>query len=116
MIDRRTLARTVLPAAFLAFFAAFYCASYAAQGRNDNTLRKFNESVDALIKKVSPSVVQILVTGYGPIESSERGSTAAVIGRQRALRSGFLVATTGAPGSTAPPVARTPRPPATLPP
>jgi len=95
MIDRRTLARTVLPAAFLAFFAAFYCASYAAQGRNDNTLRKFNESVDALIKKVSPSVVQILVTGYGPIESSERGSTAAVIGRQRAIGSGFVIDPTG---------------------
>src|SRR5260370_23648472 len=91
MIERRTLARTVFPAAFLAFFAAFYCASYAAQGRNDNTLRKFNESVDALIKKVSPSVVQILVTGYGPIESSERGSTAAGIGRQRAIGSGSVI-------------------------
>jgi serine protease Do len=57
----------------------------------DNALRKLNESVDALIKKVSPSVVQILVTGYGPVESSERGNTAVVIGRQRAIGSGFVV-------------------------
>src|SRR5580765_1735905 len=35
--------------------------SSSAQDRSDNTLRKLNESVDALIKKVSPSVVQILV-------------------------------------------------------
>ena len=31
-------------------------------------LRKLNESAAALVKKVSPSVVQILVTGYGPLE------------------------------------------------
>jgi serine protease Do len=62
-----------------------------AQDRGDNTLRKLNESVDALIKKVSPSVVQILVTGYGPIESGERGNTAVVIGRQRAIGSGFVI-------------------------
>jgi serine protease Do len=62
-----------------------------AQDRGDNTLRKLNESVDALIKKVSPSVVQIMVTGYGPIESGERGNTAVVIGRQRAIGSGFVI-------------------------
>src|SRR6266851_4285395 len=96
MIDpRRTLARTALPAAILLFFAVFHGAFATAQDRNENTLRKFNESVDALIKKVSPSVVQILVTGYGPIESSERGSTAAVIGRQRAIGSGFVIDPTG---------------------
>src|SRR5437867_6110020 len=54
-------------------------------------LRKLNQSVDALIKKVSPSVVQILVTGYGPLEEGERGSTNAVIGRQRAIGSGFII-------------------------
>src|SRR5580692_2302200 len=46
----------------------------------DNTLRKLNESVDALIRKVSPSVVQILVAGYGPVEESH-GNTSVVIGR-----------------------------------
>jgi serine protease Do len=79
------------------FAAAFLCllqipsAPATAQDRGDNTLRKLNESVDALIKKVSPSVVQILVTGYGPIESGEHGNTAGVIGRQRAIGSGFVI-------------------------
>src|SRR5262249_45929674 len=60
------------------------------QAQSNDTLHKLNESVDALIKKVSPSVVQILVTGYGPIEQ-ERSSAAVVIGRQRAIGSGFVV-------------------------
>jgi serine protease Do len=61
-----------------------------AQDHTPDTLHKFNESVDALIKKVSPSVVQILVTGYGPLEA-ERGNTGVVIGRQRAIGSGFVI-------------------------
>jgi len=65
----------------------------SAQSRDHSTdaLRKLNESVDALIKKVSPSVVQILVTGYGPLEDAEHGNTTAVIGRQRAIGSGFVI-------------------------
>src|SRR5260370_41178486 len=53
------------------------------------TLRKLNESVAALIKRVSPSVVQILVTGYGPLEEGEHESTASFIGRQRAIAPRF---------------------------
>src|SRR5438445_1670941 len=62
-----------------------------AQDRGDNTLHKLNESIDALIKKVSPSVVQILVTSYGPVESTEHGTTALTLGRQRAIGSGFVI-------------------------
>jgi len=40
--------------------------------------------VNALIKKVSPSVVQIVVTGYGPLEEGEHGSGKRRVGRQRA--------------------------------
>jgi serine protease Do len=70
---------------------AFHGTSAAAQDRGDDALRKLNESVGALIKKVSPSVVQILVTGYGPIDSGEHSNTAVVIGRQRAIGSGFVI-------------------------
>src|SRR5260370_3638592 len=58
-------------------------------------LRKLNESAAALIKRVSPSVVQILVTGYGPLEEGEKGSTSSVIGRQRAIDSGFVADSSG---------------------
>jgi serine protease Do len=60
-----------------------------------DTLHKLNESVDTLIKKVSPSVVQILVTGYGPLEEADRSSTAVIIGRQRAIGSGFVIDPSG---------------------
>jgi len=79
----------------IAAFVAALPNSATAQDRGDNTLHKLNESVDALIRKVSPSIVQILVTGYGPIESAERGNTAVTIGRQRAIGSGFVIDSTG---------------------
>lgn len=66
-----------------------------SSGAATDELRKLNESAAALIKKVAPSVVQILVTGYGPLEEGEKGSTASVIGRQRAIGSGFVVESSG---------------------
>jgi serine protease Do len=75
----------------LAFLISLHSSPIAAQDRRDNALRKLNESVDVLIKRVSPSVVQILVTGYGPIDSGEHSNTAVVIGRQRAIGSGFVI-------------------------
>jgi serine protease Do len=52
---------------------------------------QFDSMVDALIKKVSPSVVQILVTAYAPLEENSRGNAGVVLGRQRASGSGFVV-------------------------
>jgi serine protease Do len=72
--------------------------SVRAQSTGDNsgdTLHKLNESVGALIKRVSPSVVQVLVTGYGPLEDADKGSTSVVIGRQRAIGSGFVIDPSG---------------------
>ncbi len=65
------------------------------QDGSADDLHRLNQSVDALIKKVSPSVVQILVTGYGPLEEGERGNTNTVIGRQRAIGSGFVIEESG---------------------
>jgi serine protease Do len=75
---------------------AGFCSTPAhAQDRSGDALHKLNESIDALIKKVSPSVVQILVTGYGPLEAGERSNTGVVIGRQRAIGSGFVIDPSG---------------------
>jgi serine protease Do len=52
---------------------------------------QYDSMVDALIKKVSPSVVQILVTAYAPLEESSRGNAGVVLGRQRASGSGFVI-------------------------
>jgi S1-C subfamily serine protease len=66
-----------------------------AQGRFMEELRKTNEAVGELIRSVTPSVVQILVTGYGPQEDSEQSNTGVIIGRQRAIGSGFIVDPSG---------------------
>ena len=66
-----------------------------AQERPMQDLQRLNQSVDALIKKVSPSVVQILVTGYGPLEEGDRCNTNTIIGRQRAIGSGFVIEESG---------------------
>ncbi len=80
-----------------ALFLLVHLAAANGQSQDHSTdaLRKLNESVDALIKKVSPSVVQILVTGYGPLEEGEHGNASAVIGRQRAIGSGFVIDPSG---------------------
>jgi len=56
-----------------------------------NPLDQYNDSIEALVKKVWPSVVQILVTSYGPQEESNRGNTSVVLGRQNSIGSGFVI-------------------------
>jgi serine protease Do len=69
----------------------------AAQGTTaartaTSPLRAFNESIEALSAHVSPSVVQVLVTGYGPVDDRSRGvESGLVIGRQRSIGSGVVV-------------------------
>src|SRR5579863_1445660 len=53
-------------------------------------LKDLNSALEGLVAKVSPAVVQILVTGYGPIEESNRSQTA-LIARQHAVGSGVIV-------------------------
>src|SRR3984893_569193 len=56
-----------------------------------DALHQLNALIEALVHSVSPAVVQIIVTGYGSTEQSDRGQTRVVIGRQRAIGSGVIV-------------------------
>ena len=80
-------------AAFFGF--SFSAARAEAQAHTTDELRKMDQSVGELIRKVSPSVVQILVSGYGTLEEDDHGSTGVVIGRQRAIGSGFIIDPSG---------------------
>jgi len=53
-------------------------------------LQQLNTALQDLVAKVSPAVVQVLVTGYGTIEQSNRSETA-LIARQHAIGSGVIV-------------------------
>ena len=69
-----------------------YSSPLAAQSAADSDpLRGLNSSVEALVKKVSPSVVQIAVTGYGAVGESDRGNAGLTVGRQHAIGSGFII-------------------------
>lgn len=74
----------------------FTASTALAQGTTkpvpaQDPLARMNESVDALTRRVWPSVVQILVTSYGAREESGRADTSVVVGRQRSSGSGFVI-------------------------
>ena len=56
-----------------------------------DALERWNESIDALTKKVWPSVVHIQVTSYGAREAGTRGEANIVLDRQRSVGSGFVI-------------------------
>jgi serine protease Do len=58
--------------------------------RSSDLLRQFNGSLQALVSKVSPAVVQVQAAGLAPLESSKQ-SGVALIARQRAIGSGVIV-------------------------
>lgn len=76
--------------AFATSIAAQTSSQPASNKTDSNPLRQFNNSVRELVKRVTPSVVQVMVTGYGPVEASP-GSTSLVLGRQQSIGSGVIV-------------------------
>jgi serine protease Do len=59
-----------------------------------NVLVQLNSALESLAARVSPAVVQILVTGYGPLRDEEKSQTAFIV-RQKAVGSGVIVDSTG---------------------
>ena len=57
-------------------------------------LRDLNTSLEAVVSKVSPAVVQIIVTGYGPSEEHGHTDTARIV-RQHAVGTGIIVDSDG---------------------
>jgi serine protease Do len=53
-------------------------------------LEQLNGALESLSARVSPAVVQILVTGYGSLKEEERSQTALIV-RQHAVGSGVIV-------------------------
>jgi serine protease Do len=66
----------------------------AHPGSAPDSLAQLNAALEGLADKVSQGVVQILVTGYGPLEEGGRTETAFIV-RQRAIGSGVIVDPSG---------------------
>jgi serine protease Do len=65
-------------------------ATSAVPGTSDPLLQ-FSTSVETLVTRVSQSVVQVLVTGYGPVDEGRGGDADLVVGKQRSLASGVVI-------------------------
>jgi serine protease Do len=55
------------------------------------TLQQLNTSMTSMVSSVSKSVVQVVVTSYGPVTPPSRTETDLVIGRQRSIGSGVVI-------------------------
>jgi serine protease Do len=94
----RAVVRVTRQGALLLFCALCVPAASPAQGTQRpsaamNPLRDLNASIEALTKQVSPSVVQIQVTGYGPIDDRSR-ATGLALGRH-SIGSGAIIDPSG---------------------
>src|ERR1700694_5371342 len=65
-------------------------ADKLAAAKSSNFLRELDSSLEAVVAKVSPAVVQIVVTGYGPLEDHGHTNTAVIVG-EHAIGSGVIV-------------------------
>jgi serine protease Do len=64
----------------------------ATQVPGTDALAQMNQAIDALTKRVWPSVVQILVSSYGARgEGPRQDATNVVVGRQQSVGSGFVI-------------------------
>jgi len=75
--------------------ATFSPASARAQGVNPRpgagAIHEMSGAFEALVRRVSPAVVEILVTGYGTDEEDEDDKGPGSIGRERSLGSGVII-------------------------
>jgi serine protease Do len=69
-------------------------ASEAKPAEPPGVLAQLNGALENLAARVSPAVVQILVTGYGPLREEDKSQTAFIV-RQRAVGSGVIVDASG---------------------
>src|SRR6267142_6478846 len=77
--------------AYLFLFAATLPAQTARRGSALDPLHQFNSALKALVKEVSPSVVQVLATGYGVAEESTHSNMGLAVEKQRSIGSGVIV-------------------------
>lgn len=66
----------------------------AVNAGESSVLVRLNDALESLAAKVSPAVVQILVTGYGPAGEENHAQTALIV-RQHAVGSGVIVDANG---------------------
>ena len=59
----------------------------AAEARAFQSAAVLSDSLQSMVRQVSPSIVQVEVTGFGPLEQSNVTQTDLVISKQRSMGS-----------------------------
>jgi len=80
-----------VPILLILLFTSLAGGQTSQPARPSDALHQLNDSVEALVRRVSPSIVQIQVMGYGSTEDVDRGQTSLVVGKQRTIGSGVIV-------------------------
>jgi serine protease Do len=89
-VSQRIVWGAATVSALLIHLAAPPASAQEPSGRS-NALQQLNGSVASMVGTVSKSVVQVIVTSYGPVDQSSRTETDLVIGRQRSMGSGVVI-------------------------
>src|SRR3954470_1363471 len=76
-------------------FIALLLLPAVARGGEPVSLRQFSTALSQLADKVSPAVVQIVVSGYGLSATDEQRTDAAFVTRQHGIGSGVIVDPSG---------------------
>jgi len=89
---KSSIIRILSRAALLLVVAAFVSAtgSRAQSAASADLMHQMSASFESLVKRVSPAVVEIQVTGYGSADDDDDSKSSSV-GRQRSLGSGVIV-------------------------
>ena len=82
--------RALITAVFILCLAVTASAQTTNHNHDFDPLHQFNVAVRKLVSQVTPSVVQVLATGYGPVESSS-GNSSALVGMQEKIGSGVII-------------------------
>jgi len=62
-----------------------------ASASSVNPLVQLSGSIEALVKQVSPTVVQVVVAAYTTVDQGNRAQADLVMGRQRSIGSGVVI-------------------------
>src|SRR5260370_13999183 len=62
----------------------------SSDSKNSELMHQMSNSFEGLVKRVSPAVVEVLVTGFGS-PSDEDSQASAVLGRELSLGSGVII-------------------------
>jgi serine protease Do len=87
---RYKTARSLLSASFICLSLSLTASAQATNSNHDfDPLHQFNGAVRKLVKQVTPSVVQVQVTGYEPVENGT-ANTGTMVGMQK-IGSGVII-------------------------